>query len=101
MKRSTPDAKVIVLQLILQLICTEPAQLWLLSRMFSMINSINYDQKKYDSRHVRPASPTATNMSGSSTPGAYRAGPPPLTISSPRTNGGLREPLLSTTPRSG
>ena len=44
MKRSTPDAKLIVLQLILQLICTEPSQLSLLSRMFSMIQRIAYDQ---------------------------------------------------------
>ena len=45
MKRSTADAKLIVLQLILQLICTEPSQLSLLSRMFSMINRITYDHK--------------------------------------------------------
>ena len=47
MRRNHPAAKMIVLQIILQVICTEPTQLPLMSRLFSMINRINYDHKAH------------------------------------------------------
>ena len=88
MKRSTPDAKLIVLQLILQIVCTEPAQLSLLSRMLSMINRIIYDHRTQD---------RAAGAGAAASPASSMSTPPGLQQSS--SFGSPRQPFVSPSPR--
>ena len=45
LKRNTIQAKQLILQIILQIVCTEPTSLALLSRLFSLLNRMNYDHR--------------------------------------------------------
>jgi hypothetical protein len=45
LKRQGVGAKQLILQLLLQIVCTEPSSLALLSRLFSLLNRMNYDHR--------------------------------------------------------
>jgi len=45
LKRTTIDAKHLILQILLHIVVTEPTSLALLSRLFSLLNRINYDHR--------------------------------------------------------
>jgi len=45
LKRNSVQAKQLILQILLQIVCTEPASLVLLSRLFSLLNRMLYDHR--------------------------------------------------------
>ena len=87
MKRSTADAKLVVLQLMLQLVCEDRTQLALLSRMFSMMQRIHYDHRMHDKNLSTPSLQSSSSFSSPRQPSTGFPLPSPRSSTSPLRTG--------------
>ena len=87
MKRSTADAKLVVLQLMLQLVCEDRTQLALLSRMFSMMQRIHYDHRMHDKNLSTPSLQSSSSFSSPRQPSTGFPLPSPRSSTSPLRSG--------------
>lgn len=100
LKRSSVAAKQLVLEVILQIVCTEPASLALLSRLFSLLNRMNYDHRMSPNAPLTNAASIANLplRPPFSNPPSAAPTAPNSQAASPAPMGGTRPPSQSVSP---